>query len=146
MTIDITIGKLTIKSWETVLAEKLEDRVFTGEDTISSVDFLEVNQCPEKEDGCTLEDTAFPNSAYRSGGIGSMSNFFTKVMSVLIEKIRPYHNNDLQISRIKPFIEEIMRLKYSGTNDLDKKRLHWFKFWCSRAVELYGEDAVIKFK
>lgn len=146
MTIDITIGKLKIKSLNQFLSETLnENWTTTHKHTISAVELLEVEQCPDEPDGCTKEDTAWPNSAYRSGSIGGMWDFFDKVMPELIGMIKTVSTNDKQITKIKPFIIEINNLEYNGTEEQHRKRLHWFKFWCNRALELYGEEAVIEF-
>ena len=146
MTIDITIGKIKIKTLNNVIKEELDNYyTINSNNTFSLVNFLDIEQCPNENDGCTIDDTIYPNSAYRSGSICGMSDFFSDVMPDLIEKLRPIKSNDSQYTYIKPYIKEINKLQYNGDNKYNIKRLHWFKFWCNRAVELYGEKAVILF-
>ncbi|MEK6881949.1 MAG: hypothetical protein AABY22_20190, partial [Nanoarchaeota archaeon] len=142
----VVVGKLKIKPFEKVLKEKLDaEWNYTYKDNFVITDFLQVEQWPNEEDGCTKEDTIHPNEAYRSGSTLGMIEFFDEVMPKLIKKLRPESSNDFQIAKIKPFLEEINNLKYDGDNKYHHKRLHWLKFWCNRAVELYGDDAVIAF-
>ena len=146
MTIDITIGRVTFLSLREVLCNKLnEDYNINYKVNLRFTDFIDVEQCPDEPDGCSIEDTYCPNSAYRSGNIINLTNFFEEVMPELIKKIRPMRSNDEQITLIKPYLAEINDLKYKSDNLVKQRRLKWFKFWCNRAVELYGEDAAIKF-
>lgn len=146
MTIDITIGRLKFKSVGEVIKERLDEMyTVSNEETLSVSSFLDIEQCPDASDGCTQKDTISPNSAYRSGSITGMSNFFAEVMPVLIKRMRPICSNDSQFTKIKPFIDEINKLEYKGKTEQHKQRLHWFKFWCNKAVELYDEEAGILF-
>jgi len=146
MTIDITIGKLKVKNFGEVMKEKLGCYyTFDYENVFRMTEFLEVEQCPDDIDGCTQEDTIYPNSSYRSGATTAMSEFFRESMPDLINKIRPKASNDLQVTRIKPFIDDINKLEYNGKEKMHKVRLNWLKFWCNRAVKLYGNEAVISF-
>jgi len=145
MTIDIEIGKLRVKSFKEVMKDKLDQWTFTHKNTFNITDFLVVEQCPDEPDGCTEEDTIFPNSAYRSGSNTAISDFFKEVMPKIIREMKPIESNDFQISRINPFLEEINKLQYNGKVKQHKIRLHWFKFWCNKAVELYGDEAVVSF-
>lgn len=146
MTIDIKIGKLKIKRFEDVIEEVLDqDNTYTNERKFYLTDFLDIKQCPDEEDGCSEKDTAYPNSAYRSGGISGMCEFFSLVIKELLREIKPDASNDYQYTRIKPHLEKINDLSYSGDIEQHKKRLHWLKFWCNRAVEQYGDEAAIRF-
>ena len=146
MTIDITIGKLRIKTVEEVIKNELKEIYkINNESRFRITDFVEIEQCPDEEDGCTEEDTIFPNSAYRSGSISGMCDFFRNVIPNLIRKIRIIETNDTQYTKIKPFLEEINRIQYDGNDLQHKRRLHWLKFWCNKSVELYSDDAVIMF-
>ena len=146
MTTDITIGKLKFKTFDEILKEKLKkEDSFNYTDQVLLIDFIDIEQCPDEKDGCTKEDTIFPNSAYRSGSSIGIRDFYDKVegMSDLIEEMAPLKSNDTQYCKIKPFLKQIKKLKYSGESKQHQKRLHWFKFWCNRAVELYNENAGI---
>lgn len=44
---------------------------------------------------------------------------------------------------LKPYIEKIRKLPDECGNIYDNDRMKWFKFWAEKAVELYGEEAVI---
>ena len=142
MTIDIKIGKLKIKTTEELVKERIKDK---SSDTIWLIEVVKVVECPEENDGCTSEDTIFPNRAYRSGSNTGISKFFNDVMPGLISKLRPIKSNDYQVSLIKPHIEEINNLVYKGNDEYHIKRLQWLKFWCNRAVELYDNEAAISF-
>lgn len=146
MTIDITIGKLKFKTFDEVLKEKLkEEDNFNSTNQILLIDFINIEQCPDEKDSCSEEDTIFPNSAYRSGSSVGIHDFYNKVkgMRDLIEEMAPLNSNDTQYAKIKPFLKQINKLKYSGESKQHQKRLHWFKFWCNRAVELYNEKSGI---
>ena len=65
-------------------------------------------------------------------------------MPKLFDIFKPIKTNDIQITRLKGYLNEINNLKGDG-DFINERRLHWLKFWCNRAVELYGNDAVIKF-
>ena len=146
MTIDITIGKLKKLSFEEGLKEQLDNEyIYTYKSTFCVTDFLDIEQCPPEDDDCTEEDTMYPGEAYRSGSISGMTEFFEIVLPDLINDIRANRNNDRQYTLIEPFIEKINLLIYEGDVKQHNKRLHWLKFWCNRAVELYGEEAVILF-
>jgi len=145
MTIDIKIGRLIVRPFDKVMKEKLDQLTFTYKDTLDMMDFLEIEECPKQKDGCSGEDTIFPNQAYRSGSISGMHEFFELVMPKLVKEIRPISSNDAQISKLKPFLPAINKLKYGGKVVLHKKRLQWLKFWSNKAVELYDEDAAIQF-
>ena len=145
MTTDITIGKLIIKTLDEVIREcVIEEFNFTPKYTFLLTDFLEVEECPSKDDGCTQEDTIFPGRAYRSMPNLGAINFFNDTFPELGKNIKPWGDNSKQITRIKPYIEIINKTQYTGEL-IHERRLHWLKFWCNEALELYGEQAAIEF-
>lgn len=143
MTIDITIGKIVFKSGEDIAAY-LKSMEFFRYDQFDLCELFDVDQCPDEDDGCTQEDTIFPGTAYRSGSISAISEFFRKVAPELYDIFCPHKSNDMQVTRLHAHIEAVNELKPIGEHYHDK-RLHWLKFWCNKAVELYGKEAVIKF-
>jgi hypothetical protein len=146
MTVDITIGKLKIKTFDEVMKEKLEEWNFTHKSTFAITEFLEVEPCPSENDGCTEEDIIYSFESHRSGSIFAMNNFMRNVVGKdLDDYFREMKSNDRQFARIKPVIDEINKLKYTGEEKMHHIRLKWLKFWCNRAVELYGNEAVIEF-
>lgn len=146
MTVDITIGKLKVKTFNEVMKKKLEEWNFTYKNTFTITEFLEVEPCPPEDDSCTEEDTMYPNQPQRSGSIFAMEDFMRTVVGKdLDDYFRPIKSNDRQFTRIKPVIDDINKLEYTGEEKMHHTRLNWLKFWCNRAVELYGDDAVIKF-
>jgi hypothetical protein len=143
MTIDITVGKIVFKCDEDI-AEYLKSLNYFRYDQIDLHKLFYVEQCPDEDVGCTQDDTHFPGSAYRSGNSSAVSDFFCKVAPELYDILCPKKTNDMQVTRINLHIEAINALKPIGEHCHDK-RLHWLKFWCNKAVELYGKEAVIKF-
>ena len=146
MTVDITIGKIKKKDMKEVLQETLENCFTVSHETkFSLIDFLDVEQCPNEEDGCTEEDTINPGESYRSVSIFAISEFMNLVLGDLEKQLRPISTNDPQISMIRPYIDEINNLEYNGDDLYHKRRLNWLKFWCNRALQLYGDEAGIMF-
>ena len=146
MTVDITIGRLKVKTFDEVMKEKLEEWNFTYKSTFEITEFLEVQPCPSENDGCSKEDTIYPNEPQRSGSISAMSDFMRNVVGKdLDDYFREMKSNDRQFARIKPVIDKINKLEYTGEEKMHHTRLKWLKFWCNRAVELYGDEAVIEF-
>ncbi len=144
MTTDITIGKLKRKSFDEVLRLKLEnDYNMSYEDTFCITDFIEVEQCPDEEDGCSEEDTYCPNTAYRSGSSIAINDSFKQTIPEAWEIIRTIKSNDFQVTRLKPLQDRINKAEYNGDEHCIKMRLHWIKFWMNKAIKLYGDDAVI---
>lgn len=144
MTTDITIGKLKVKTFDEVLKEKLDnDYNMNYTETFCITDFLEVEQCPNEEDGCSDKDTIYPNSAYRSGSSIAINNSFRKTIPEVWEVIRTISSNDFQVTKLKPLQERINNAEYTGDDYYFKMRLHWIKFWTNKAIKLYGDEAVI---
>ena len=137
MTLDVTIGKVVIEPY---------DPEYKDEDGACVAQFS-VEPCPELDydlcisPGCTL----WPREAYRSGSL-NFWDFFLKKIPGVYRKLR-YNptTNDRDVAWIKPIIDEINRLSDDIGTDIDNDRMKWFKFWCNRAVELYGENAGIEF-
>lgn len=147
MTIDITIGKIIAKKPKKSIIDRINELDhYSYKTTIELIDFVDIEQCPDEEDGCTENDTDWPKSAFRSGEIKALSEFFREVMPDLISEIRPIKSSDTQIARIQPYLDRVNGLKYNGDSKQHYMRLQWFKFWCNRAVELYGKDAGIEFR
>ena len=125
MTLDIIIGKLT----------------YTPGD-----DELDVEKCPpESHDVCDRELTIYPRDSCRSGSAGLWDFFFDRVHDIYME-MRDYpDSNDPEAIAIKPFLERINALPDDCNDAINNDRMKWFKFWCNRAVELYGDEAGIEF-
>jgi len=145
MTIDITIGKMKMKTLDEFFNNNYQLN-FTYKDVFSYTDLIDIEQCPDDIDGCTKKDTFAPNSAYRSGSITAISDFFRTVFpDDLNDLLRPIKSQDILYTKIKPLLDNINKVEYNGDDYYYKKRLQWFKFWCNRAVELYGDEAIICF-
>ena len=144
MTTDITIGRLKVRSFDEVLKEKLDnDYNMNYKDTFCVTEFLQVEQCPDEEDGCSEKDTYCPNSAYRSGSSIAINESFRKTIPGAWEIISTISSNDFQVTRLKPLQDRINNSEYTGEDHYIKMRLHWLKFWINKAIKLYGDDAVI---
>lgn len=126
MTLDITIGKVFINSTD-------------------NKPYADVIMCPaESEDVCDNKMTWWPKESYRSGSTG-LWEFCDNQLSDIYTKMCDYpRSNDRDVAFIKPFIEQINNLS-NCDNKLDFDRMKWFKFWCNKSVELYGDEAAIKF-
>jgi len=127
MTLDVTIGQLAII--------KENNRAM-----------LWVSACPSETVAiCDIEYTLWPNEAYRSGS-SEFRQFFREELGQMYNAMREHPDtNDIDIAYIEPFIERINDLPDECEDDANIDRMKWFKFWCNRAVELYGEDASIMF-
>ncbi len=138
MTLDVTIGKIVLSKYDPEWDDTTVVRV-------------EVEQCPSLDfDLCKHpEFTLWPRDAYRSGSSGSSGfwAFFQKcVGEELYNSMRDHPgSNDRDVARLKPLIEKIARLPDECGSAIDNDRMKWFKFWCSRAVSLYGDDAGVQF-
>jgi len=101
-----------------------------------------IDECPpESFDVCDPAFTIYPRRAYRSG----LWDFFESYIPYLRRRVLTQPENTLLI---KSFIDDVNRFtsnNHSYGNALDKDRMKWFKFWCNKAVELYGDDAGIEF-
>lgn len=130
MTLDVQIGKIIIDHSE-------------GRDKLKA--FMHVKMCPKaKEDICDPKHTFTPREAFRSGSSG-LWNFFQSYVSDLYFKWRDHpDSNDLDVGFIEPVINEILALK-EPDGPIEKDRMHWLKYWCRKAVELYGKNAGIMF-
>lgn len=145
MTIDITIGKMKIKTLDEFFNNNYQWN-FIYDDVFRYSDLIDIEQCPDDIDGCTKKDTFTPNSAYRSGSITAIGDFFRTVFpNDLNDSLRPIKSQDILYTKIKPLLDNINKVEYNGDDYYYKKRLQWFKFWCNRAVELYGDKAIICF-
>lgn len=134
MTLDVTIGKFKIKN---PTRNDVKDY-----ESANAINFMSVVACPiSKEPIC--EQSAWPCESYRSGSTGFW-NFFEKQLPKLYKKMRFNPNtNDKDIAFIKPILKEINALPNPVDDDAD--RMKWLKYWCNRAVELYGIRAAIEF-
>jgi hypothetical protein len=144
MTIDVKIGKIKILSVEEVIKNQLNEHwiIRYKKPKITYTDFVEVCQCSNEKDGCSEKDTTTPNSAYRSGAMGDFGRFLKNIMPIIYENI----DGDYCVIKISKYLKKINDIDDKKCkNEQDQKRLQWFKFWCNRAVELYGDDAVMSF-
>jgi len=145
MTLDVCIGRIGIKDFDPDYPDEI----------VCSVDIIE--QCPDIDydlceplvgspfDILSKGFTCWPRSAYRSGST-SFWNFFKNHLPEIYCKMRNHpDSNDLDVSRISPIIDQINKLPDECGCDLDNDRMKWFKFWCNRAVELYGINAGVSF-
>ena len=124
MTMDVKIGKKT------------------GDNTIE--------QCPDSDTNiCDPAFTRWPKESYRSGSNVSFWRFFMKnndLKKIYLEMRKHPNSNDLDLASLKPFANKINKIKESDfSDDLDKDRLKWLKYWSNKAVKLYGEEAAIMF-
>ena len=125
MTLDVIIGKLTY--------------------TAGDYD-LDIEECPpESYDVCDPEYTIYPRRAYRSGSTGFWDFFFHYVGSTYMWMRHYPDSNDQEVVALNTFIDEINALPDNCNDSGHNDRMKWFKFWCNRAVELYGDTAGIKF-
>ena len=116
--------------------------VFIGKINPESDGIPHIDECPpESYDVCDPKYTIFPRRSIRSGS-DEMRDFIDGVTAeICIGAII----DPTDIILIKPVIDAINNLiddiDGAGHND----RMKWFKFWCNRAVELYGDEAGIEF-
>jgi len=101
-----------------------------------------IGECPEEShDVCDPEYTIFPKRAIRIGS-SDMRDFFDGLTAEIYTNTI---SDPTEIIQIKPVIDVINDLADdlgdAGHND----RMKWLKFWCNRAVELYGDEAGIEF-
>lgn len=146
MTIRIEIGKLKILKFEDVIRKLFEDYYSVSyKQKLTAEMFMDIELCPSEIDGCTKDDTIYPNEPIRDGPTIDLYEWIHTVFdSELVECLYPNKTNDTQYTLIKPLIERINLVTYDGPTLMHKIRLKWFKFWCNKAVELYGDDAVIQ--
>jgi len=137
MTLDIKIGKLV----------QLEEG-YTHDNVMDGLnpDHSYVEVCPESnEDVCDPKHTIYPKSAYRSGGYGSFPGFIMAYLPRMYQEL-----GVSGIARLSRYYSEIMAMpngadKSGYQNGLDKDRIHWFKYWSKRAMDLYGDGAGVMF-
>lgn len=127
MTLDVTIGKIIINKDENNRA------------------FISIKQCPNsKKHICDKQYTFVPTESYRSGSSG-LWNFFKSYVGDLYFQWREHPDtNDLDIAFIKPVIKKIIKLK-DPVESIEYDRMKWLKYWCQKAVKLYGKNAGIMF-
>jgi len=128
MTLDVTIG--------TVFIERIDNKAYLG-----------VNHCPrETYDVCDPSCTIYPRDAYRSGSTG-FHEFFEKYLYRIYVEMRDHPDtNDQDVAFITQWIDRINELEDECDESVSSDRMRWLKFWCARAVALYGEDAAIEFR
>ena len=130
MTLDVRIGKAQIKDY---------DNHF----------IVDVVKCPELDyDLCKPCFTLWPRESYRSGST-EFWEFFTHNPEIrkIYHQMRDFPDcNDYEVIKIIPFIDKINALSIQDfKKDSHKDRLKWLKFWCKKAIELYGDLAAISF-
>lgn len=100
-----------------------------------------IEECPmESYDVCNPEYTQYPDRAFRSGS--GMCDFFDLHVTAIYKEIMRLKERSVPI---KPFIDRINALPDDLCDDSHNDRMKWLKFWCNRAVGLYGDKAVIEF-
>jgi len=125
MTLDVIIGKLAYTEGDYGLG---------------------IEECPlESYDVCDPEYTMYPRRANRSGSTGFWDFFFDHVGNTYMWMRNCPDSNGPEVVALKEFIDEINALPDNCNNLGHNDRMKWFKFWCNRAVELYGDEAGIKF-
>ena len=111
-------------------------KIHTPSDEIPNID-----ECPaESYDVCDPEFTIHPRRSIRSGS-GEMQDFFDGVTAEISNTI----SDPTEIILIKPVINVINDLIDDCDDVGHNDRMKWLKFWCNRAVELYGDEAGIEF-
>lgn len=145
MTLDVTIGKIIVEEFN----PEYPDEVIVNVGVEPCPD-LEYDLCESMKGdpygGTGTGYTRYPRSPYRSGST-PFWGFFRHYMPALYKKMRAHpDSNDRDVARLQPVINEINALPDSPLNcACDVDRMKWFKFWCNRAVELYGKEAGIEF-
>ena len=139
MTLDVTIGKIEI------FREYKEDDDYEKYDRYLVVNTIVV-ECPDLDyDLCSSNHTMWPRKSWRSGNTSFFIGFFE---SYLPETYQRFVYKDkwesVSVAFLQPVIEEIKALKIP-LPPIQADRMKWFKFWCERAVDLYGENAGIMF-
>jgi len=128
MTLDITIGKVCV-------------------DRMDNKAYIAVSACPPTSyDVCDSEYTIYPRAAYRSGSVG-FHEFFDKYLNDIYVEMQDHPDtNDQDVAFITHWIDRINVLQDQCDEPASTDRMKWLKFWCNRAVALYGEDAAIEFR
>lgn len=131
MTLDVTIGK--------VILSRCGD--------LYEIPYIDVESCPLADhDICSKDFTLWQRESYRSGST-DFRDFFHKCVGDFYEE---YHGergtDDADTVYLLPVIEQIRALKVNKLwKPADTDRMNWLKYWCERAVELYGAEAGIRF-
>jgi len=101
-----------------------------------------IDMCPsESYDVCDPEYTIYPRKALRSGA-DDMRDFFDGLPDEIY--INTISDPD-EMVLIEAVIGAINALPDDIGNPCHNDRMKWLKFWCNRAVELYGDEAGIEF-
>jgi|LGVF01.1.fsa_nt_gb hypothetical protein len=126
MTLDITIGQVCIEEY-------------------GNKAYVSVSPCvPETYDVCDPKYAVRPRAAKRSGAV-ALYGFFNKYLYDIYTEMRDYpDSNDQDVAFITPWIDRINALDDQCDDPIRTDCMKWLKFWCNRAVTLYGDDAAIK--
>lgn len=101
-----------------------------------------IDECPEESyDICDPEYTIFPRRAIRTGSNGMRDFFDGLTAAIYTDTI----SDPAEIILIAPIIDVINDLVDDLGDPGHNDRMKWLKFWCNRAVELYGDEAGIEF-
>jgi hypothetical protein len=132
MTLDVIIGKRVL-----------------SEDEDKDINKYTVIECPNMEDGCSVEFTIYKNTSYRSGSSAFWS-FWGKteqIRNIYLSMRKHPNTNDKDVTLLKNHIDDINNINDNDfTVPCDQDRLKWFKFWSNKAIELYGNKAAIGFR
>lgn len=116
--------------------------VFIGKINPQSDGMPYIDECPlESYDVCDPEYTIHPRRSLRSG-TDDMRDFFDGLPAEIYANTI---SDPDEIVLIKPVIDEINALPDDCGVPAHNDRMKWLKFWCNRAVELWGDEAGIEF-
>lgn len=90
---------------------------------------------PSRKNICDPEISRNPKEAKRTGGKG-LKNFINNILSASSETI----------FQINKYLQTIMAIEDTSFTPIDKDRIKWFKYWTSKAFDLYGDRAGIMIK
>lgn len=116
--------------------------VIIGKIRTPSDEIPNIDECPsEAYDVCDPKYTIYPRRSIRSGS-SNMRDFFDCITAEIYTNAI---SDPTEIVFIKPVIGTINDLIDDCEDVVHNDRMKWLKFWCNRAVELYGDEAGIEF-
>lgn len=142
MTCDIVIGKITAK-----IPDNWFEEGSYGEACFEPPDAYYVEKCPDADHDISSQEAtiASPREAIRYMASSPAYKVFVEGMPEIWEAWFESSQHDMKgIGRIKPAIDKINKIPLPD-DFYEKDRMIWFKYWCNKAVELYGEYAGIEF-
>jgi hypothetical protein len=97
-------------------------------------------ECPrKKKDICSKEFTMYPSRSTRSGSHSGLGHFLWKIgiFNTSIPFTRSITAGDVKIAK-EIHVDDF-------TDPEDRDIVVWVKYWVLKAVELYGDNAAIRF-